>query len=257
MGDRRRPASHIRARSPSRGRSAGDPVVDNDGLAGLSMRSLAAALGTDTNDALQLRQGPGTRGLVAEAVLATSACHAVQGLALRLKPSPPPSAGRRATPERRAVSPDASHGVRRRDAAERLIEALGRAGLDDLDLLAAFAARPASYGRCASRIGRPVAVPQPRTVQCVGSTTHRRPRRHRSIRTWQRLRRRSRRSTMAADFDEHSTCCRPESRTRRLNRRRASVRRDASALVDSHCHKVIPCHSSRRHVDAVLEVIDQ
>jgi AcrR family transcriptional regulator len=117
-------------------------IVDKDGLAGLSMRSLAAALGTGPMTLYNyVTDREELEGLVAEAVLAD----------VRL---PRPSKDWRsdvkgtATAIWRAVRqhPNAASLVLTRRVvsaagylpAERLIESLARAGLSDLDLLAAF-----------------------------------------------------------------------------------------------------------------------
>jgi AcrR family transcriptional regulator len=117
-------------------------IVDKDGLAGLSMRSLAAALGTGPMTLYNyVKDREELEGLVAEAVLADvrlprrsndwrSEVKSIATAIWRSVRQHPNAAPLVLT--RRAVS---AAGYR---PAERLIEALGRAGLDDLDLLAAF-----------------------------------------------------------------------------------------------------------------------
>jgi AcrR family transcriptional regulator len=119
-------------------------IVDRDGLAGLSMRSLAAALGTGPMTLYNyVKDREELEGLVAEAVLAdvdlprpsadwladvksiaTAIWHAV-----RQHPNAAPLVLTRRTVSAAGYLP-----------AERLIESLRRAGLTDLDLLAAFRA---------------------------------------------------------------------------------------------------------------------
>ncbi|MEM6106215.1 TetR/AcrR family transcriptional regulator C-terminal domain-containing protein [Mycobacterium sp. 050272] len=117
-------------------------IVDKDGLAALSMRSLAAALGTGPMTLYNyVKDREELEGLVAEAVLAD----------IRL---PRPSGDWRC--DVKAIATAFWRGVRQHPnaaplvltrrtvsaagylPAERLIEALRRAGLSDLDLLAAF-----------------------------------------------------------------------------------------------------------------------
>ncbi|WAJ45011.1 TetR/AcrR family transcriptional regulator C-terminal domain-containing protein [Mycobacterium sp. Aquia_216] len=119
-------------------------IVDKDGLAGLSMRSLAAALGTGPMTLYNyVKDREELEGLVAEAVLAdvrlprrSDDWHAdVKAVAtaiwrgVRQHPNAAPL-----VLTRRAVS---AVGYL---PAERLVEALRRAGLSDLDALAAFRA---------------------------------------------------------------------------------------------------------------------
>jgi AcrR family transcriptional regulator len=119
-------------------------VVDRDGLAGLSMRTLAAAMGTGPMTLYNYVKDRGQlEELVAEAVIsgvklpepsqdwlrdvraiATALWHA-----LRRHPNVVPL-----VLTRRTVSPPSYA------PAERLVEALTRGGLDDVDLLAAFRA---------------------------------------------------------------------------------------------------------------------
>lgn len=180
-------------------------IVDTDGLGGLSMRSLAAALGTGpmtlynyVNDREELE------GLVAEAVLADvrlprwsndwrSDVKSIATAIWRSVRQHPNAAPLVLT--RRAVS---AEGYR---PAERLIEALGRAGLDELDLLAAFrgvlslvmgsaqvelvgplatADREQSNAAIAKRIGERAGVEHPHMAALAET---------------------SQRSTMGADFD--------------------------------------------------------
>jgi len=117
-------------------------IVDADGLSGLSMRSLASALGTGPMTLYNyVKDREGIEELVAEEVIA------------RVEMPPPSGDWRRdteaiATALWRAVRahPEAAALVlTRRTAsaagfapAEALIAALGHAGLADLDLLAAF-----------------------------------------------------------------------------------------------------------------------
>jgi AcrR family transcriptional regulator len=117
-------------------------IVDKDGLAGLSMRSLAAALGTGPMTLYNyVKDREELEGLVAEAVIAdvrlprrsddwrsdVKSVGTAIWRAVRAHPNAAPL-----VLTRRAVS---AAGFL---PAERLIESLGRAGLSDLDLLAAF-----------------------------------------------------------------------------------------------------------------------
>jgi AcrR family transcriptional regulator len=117
-------------------------IVDQDGLGGLSMRSLAASLGTGPMTVYNyVKDREQLEGLVAEAVLAdvrlprkTKDWHSeVKSIAtaiwraVRQHPNAAPLVLTRRTVSAAGYLP-----------AERLIEALGRAGLSDLDLLAAF-----------------------------------------------------------------------------------------------------------------------
>lgn len=119
-------------------------IVDQDGLGGLSMRSLAASLGTGPMTVYNyVKDREQLEGLVAEAVLAdvrlprrTRDWHSeVKSIAtaiwraVRQHPNAAPLVLTRRTVSAAGYLP-----------AERLIEALGRAGLSDLDLLAAFRA---------------------------------------------------------------------------------------------------------------------
>jgi len=119
-------------------------IVDRDGLSGLSMRSLATALGTGpmtlynyVNDRGQLEE------LVAEAVISgvklpepsqdwvedVRAVATAMWEAVRQHPNVVPL-----VLTRRTVSPSSYA------PAERLVEALARGGLEDMDRLAAFRA---------------------------------------------------------------------------------------------------------------------
>ncbi|MGE2816399.1 TetR/AcrR family transcriptional regulator [Mycobacterium heidelbergense] len=180
-------------------------LVDRDGLASLSMRSLATALGTGpmtlynyVNDREELE------GLVAEAVLAdvrlprrsSDGLADVKGIAaamwraVRKHPNAAPLVLTRRTVSAAGYLP-----------AERLIESLGRAGLSDLDLLAAFRAvlslvmgsaqvelagpfatadREQSNAAAAKRIGELAGAEHPHMAALAKT---------------------SQRSTMAADFD--------------------------------------------------------
>jgi AcrR family transcriptional regulator len=119
-------------------------IVDQDGLGGLSMRSLAASLGTGPMTVYNyVKDREQLEGLLAEAVLAdvrlprrTKDWHSeVKSIAtaiwraVRQHPNAAPLVLTRRTVSAAGYLP-----------AERLIEALGRAGLSDLDLLAAFRA---------------------------------------------------------------------------------------------------------------------
>lgn len=117
-------------------------IVDQDGLGGLSMRSLAASLGTGPMTVYNyVKDREELEGLVAEAVLAEvrlprrrkdwhSEVKSIATAIWRAVRQHPNAAPLVLT--RRTVSADGYL------PAERLIEALGRAGLDDFDLLAAF-----------------------------------------------------------------------------------------------------------------------
>jgi AcrR family transcriptional regulator len=117
-------------------------IVDKDGLGGLSMRSLAAALGTGPMTIYNyVKDREELEGLVAEAVLAdvrlprrsTDWRSDVKSVAtaiwraVRQHPNAAPLVLTRRTVSATGYLP-----------AERLIESLSRAGLSDLDLLAAF-----------------------------------------------------------------------------------------------------------------------
>jgi AcrR family transcriptional regulator len=119
-------------------------IVDRDGLAGLSMRSLAAALGTGPMTLYNyVKDRQELEGLVAEAVLAdvdlpppsddwladVKSIATAIWLAVRQHPNAAPLVLTRRTVSAEGYFP-----------AERLIESLSRAGLSDLDLLAAFRA---------------------------------------------------------------------------------------------------------------------
>jgi AcrR family transcriptional regulator len=119
-------------------------IVDRDGLAGLSMRSLATALGTGPMTLYNyVKDREELEGLVAEAVLAdvdlppssddwladVKSIATAIWLAVRQHPNAAPLVLTRRTVSAEGYLP-----------AERLIESLSRAGLGDLDLLAAFRA---------------------------------------------------------------------------------------------------------------------
>lgn len=119
-------------------------IVDGDGLPGLSMRSLAAALGTGPMTLYNyVRNRESLEDLVAEAVIADVDVPPATGdwvddvrsiatavwQAVRNHPNAIPL-----VLTRRTVSPSSY------PAAEYLIEALGRGGLADQELLAAFRA---------------------------------------------------------------------------------------------------------------------
>ncbi|MGB9223725.1 TetR/AcrR family transcriptional regulator C-terminal domain-containing protein [Mycobacterium sp.] len=119
-------------------------IVDRDGLAGLSMRSLAAALGTGPMTLYNyVKDREQLEGLVAEAVLAdvdlprptndwladVKTTASAIWRAVRQHPNAAPLVLTRRTVSAAGYLP-----------AERLIESLSRAGLSDLDLLAAFRA---------------------------------------------------------------------------------------------------------------------
>jgi len=119
-------------------------IVDRDGLSGLTMRSLASALGTGPMTLYNYVQDrEGIEELVVDAVIASGRFPRRTGdwqrdaagiatamwRALRAHPTAVPL-----VLTRRSVSP-ASYAP-----ADALIEALGRAGLDQYDLLAAFRA---------------------------------------------------------------------------------------------------------------------
>jgi AcrR family transcriptional regulator len=119
-------------------------IVDKDGLGSLSMRSLAASLGTGPMTIYNyVKDREELEGLVAEAVLADVRLPRrsdnwrsdVKSIAtaiwrsVRQHPNAAPLVLTRRTVSAAGYLP-----------AERLIEALGRAGLSDLDLLAAFRA---------------------------------------------------------------------------------------------------------------------
>jgi AcrR family transcriptional regulator len=119
-------------------------IVDRDGLAGLSMRSLATALGTGPMTLYNyVKDREELEGLVADSVLADvdlprstgdwladvkSTASAIWR-AVRQHPNAAPLVLTRRTVSAAGYLP-----------AERLIESLSRAGLSDLDLLAAFRA---------------------------------------------------------------------------------------------------------------------
>jgi AcrR family transcriptional regulator len=117
-------------------------IVDKDGLGALSMRSLAAALGTGPMTLYNyVKDREELEGLVAEAVLAdvrlprpsddwradVKAIATAIWRAVRQHPNAAPLVLTRRTVSAAGYLP-----------AERLVEALRRAGLSDLDALAAF-----------------------------------------------------------------------------------------------------------------------
>ncbi len=117
-------------------------IVDKDGLAGLSMRSLAAALGTGPMTLYNyVKDREELEGLVAEAVLAgvrlprrsddwrsdVKAIATAIWRGVRQHPNAAPLVLTRRTVSAAGYVP-----------AERLVEALRRAGLSDIDVLAAF-----------------------------------------------------------------------------------------------------------------------
>jgi AcrR family transcriptional regulator len=119
-------------------------IVDRDGLGGLSMRTLAAAMGTGPMTLYNYVKDRGQlEELVAEAVISgvklpepsqdwlrdVRAVATALWQALRRHPNVVPL-----VLTRRTVSPSSYA------PAERLVEALTRGGLDDVDLLAAFRA---------------------------------------------------------------------------------------------------------------------
>lgn len=180
-------------------------IVDKDGLASLSMRSLAASLGTGPMTLYNyVKDRQALEGLVAEAVLAdvrmprrSSDWRAdVKSIAtaiwqsMRQHPNAAPLVLTRRTVSAAGYLP-----------AERLIESLARAGLSDLDLLAAFrgvlslvmgaaqvelagplatADREQSNALMAKRIGNLAGAEHPQMAALAET---------------------SQRSTMAADFD--------------------------------------------------------
>lgn len=179
-------------------------IVDRDGLAGLSMRSLATALGTGPMTLYNyVKDREELEGLVAEAVLAdvdlpprsndwladVKSIATAIWLAVRQHPNAAPLVLTRRTVSAEGYPP-----------AERLIESLSRAGLGDLDLLAAFRAvlslvmgaaqvelagplpadRDGASADMAKRIGHLAGVSHPRMAELAVT---------------------SQRSTMAADFE--------------------------------------------------------
>jgi AcrR family transcriptional regulator len=123
-------------------RSQAISIVDKDGLGALSMRSLAAALGTGPMTLYNyVKDREELEGLVAEAVLAdvrlprssddwradVKAIATAIWRAVRQHPNAAPLVLTRRTVSAAGYLP-----------AERLVEALRRAGLSDLDALAAF-----------------------------------------------------------------------------------------------------------------------
>ncbi len=136
-------------------------IVDRDGLGGLSMRTLAAALGTGPMTLYNyVRDREQLEGLVAEAVLAdvnlprssgdwladVKSIAAAIWEAVRRHPNAAPLVLTRRTVSAAGYAP-----------AERLIDALKRGGLADLDLLAAFrAVLSLIMGAAQVELGRPI-----------------------------------------------------------------------------------------------------
>jgi len=151
-------------------------IVDRDGLGGLSMRTLAAALGTGpmtlynyVNDRGQLEE------LVAEAVISdvelpepsqdwledVRAVATALWQAVRRHPNVVPLVLTRRTVSSSSYAP-----------AERLVEALARGGLDDVDLLAAFRAVLALVmGSAQVELAGPLAGPD-RDIEQVAVAAH-------------------------------------------------------------------------------------
>jgi AcrR family transcriptional regulator len=139
-------------------------IVDRDGLGGLSMRTLAAALGTGPMTLYNYVRDRGQlEELVAEAVISgvkvpepsqdwlgdVRAVATAIWQAVRRHPNVVPL-----VLTRRTVSPSSYA------PAERLVEALARGGLDDLDLLAAFRAVLALVmGSAQAELAGPLAGP--------------------------------------------------------------------------------------------------
>jgi AcrR family transcriptional regulator len=180
-------------------------IVDLDGLASLSMRSLATALGTGPMTLYNyVKDREELEGLVAEAVLAdvrlprrssdwrsdVKAIATAIWRAVRQHPNAAPLVLTRRTVSAAGYLP-----------AERLIESLGRAGLSDLDLLAAFrAVLSLVMGAAQVELAGPLSTPDreqsnaavARRIGELAGAEH--P--HMAA-----LAKTSQRSTMAADFD--------------------------------------------------------
>jgi AcrR family transcriptional regulator len=180
-------------------------IVDKDGLGSLSMRSLAASLGTGPMTIYNyVKDREELEGLVAEAVLADvrlprrsdSWRSDVKSIAtaiwrsVRQHPNAAPLVLTRRTVSAAGYLP-----------AERLIEALGRAGLSDLDLLAAFrAVLSLVMGATQVELAGPLASTDRDDANVVGAKRigHLAGSEHPHMAT---LAQTSQRSTMAADFN--------------------------------------------------------
>lgn len=180
-------------------------IVDKDGLGSLSMRSLAASLGTGPMTIYNyVKDREELEGLVAEAVLADvrlprrsdSWRSDVKSIAtaiwrsVRQHPNAAPLVLTRRTVSAAGYLP-----------AERLIEALGRAGLSDLDLLAAFrAVLSLVMGATQVELAGPLASTDRDDANEVGAKRigHLAGSEHPHM---ARLAQTSQRSTMAADFN--------------------------------------------------------
>jgi AcrR family transcriptional regulator len=180
-------------------------IVDKDGLGSLSMRSLAASLGTGPMTIYNyVKDREELEGLVAEAVLADVRLPRrsdnwrsdVKSIAtaiwrsVRQHPNAAPLVLTRRTVSAAGYLP-----------AERLIEALGRAGLSDLDLLAAFrAVLSLVMGAAQVELAGPLASADREDANVVGAKRigHLAGSEHPHMAT---LAQTSQRSTMAADFN--------------------------------------------------------
>jgi AcrR family transcriptional regulator len=180
-------------------------IVDKDGLGSLSMRSLAASLGTGPMTIYNyVKDREELEGLVAEAVLADvrlprrsdSWRSDVKSIAtaiwrsVRQHPNAAPLVLTRRTVSAAGYLP-----------AERLIEALGRAGLSDLDLLAAFrAVLSLVMGAAQVELAGPLASTDRDDANAVGAKRigHLAGSEHPHMAT---LAQTSQHSTMAADFN--------------------------------------------------------
>jgi AcrR family transcriptional regulator len=180
-------------------------IVDKDGLGSLSMRSLAASLGTGPMTIYNyVKDREELEGLVAEAVLADVRLPRrsdnwrsdVKSIAtaiwrsVRQHPNAAPLVLTRRTVSAAGYLP-----------AERLIEALGRAGLSDLDLLAAFrAVLSLVMGAAQVELAGPLASTDRDDANVVGAKRigHLAGSEHPHMAT---LAQTSQRSTMAADFN--------------------------------------------------------
>jgi AcrR family transcriptional regulator len=180
-------------------------IVDKDGLGSLSMRSLAASLGTGPMTIYNyVKDREELEGLVAEAVLTDVRLPRrsdnwrsdVKSIAtaiwrsVRQHPNAAPLVLTRRTVSAAGYLP-----------AERLIEALGRAGLSDLDLLAAFrAVLSLVMGAAQVELAGPLASTNRDDANEVGAKRigHLAGSEHPHMAT---LAQTSQRSTMAADFN--------------------------------------------------------
>jgi AcrR family transcriptional regulator len=180
-------------------------IVDKDGLGSLSMRSLAASLGTGPMTIYNyVKDREELEGLVAEAVLAdvrlprrsdnwrSDVKSIVTAIwrSVRQHPNAAPLVLTRRTVSAAGYLP-----------AERLIEALGRAGLSDLDLLAAFrAVLSLVMGAAQVELAGPLASADREDANVVGAKRigHLAGSEHPHMAT---LAQTSQRSTMAADFN--------------------------------------------------------